>query len=122
MGGASTKKVFSNWGGEFFKKNLDYRANTNKILEKMNLNVGGAGGPGVGVPLVPPKTSNGDMTGSERFKTSLMGGARMGGSFGTGLNVPTVQGPAKRASIDSISSNEASPAKKLKTSLFNSYA
>jgi len=32
-----TKKVFSNWGGEFFKKNLDYRANTNKILEKMNL-------------------------------------------------------------------------------------
>ena len=32
-----TKRVFSNWGGEFFKKNLDYRANTNKILEKMNL-------------------------------------------------------------------------------------
>ena len=31
------KKAFSNWGGEFFKKNLDYRANTNKILEKMNL-------------------------------------------------------------------------------------
>lgn len=31
------QKVFSNWGGEFFKKNLDYRANTNKILEKMNL-------------------------------------------------------------------------------------
>ena len=35
---SSTKRVFSNWGGEFFKKNLDYRANTNKILEKMNLN------------------------------------------------------------------------------------
>jgi hypothetical protein len=46
----------------------------------------------------------------------------MGGSFGTGLNVPTGQGSTKRPSIDSISSNEASsPAKKLKTSLFNSY-
>lgn len=33
----STKRIFSNWGGEFFKKNLDYRANTNKILEKMQL-------------------------------------------------------------------------------------
>ena len=32
-----TKKVFSNWGGDFFKKNLDFRANTNKILEKMQL-------------------------------------------------------------------------------------
>ena len=41
----STKRVFSNWGGEFFKKNLDYRANTNKILEKMQLNKGG-GPPG----------------------------------------------------------------------------
>lgn len=34
----SAKKIFSNWGGEFFKKNLDFRANTNKILEKMQLN------------------------------------------------------------------------------------
>jgi len=33
----ATKKVFSNWGGDFFKKNLDFRANTNKILEKMQL-------------------------------------------------------------------------------------
>ncbi len=41
----STKRVFSNWGGEFFKKNLDYRANTNKILEKMQLNKSG-GPPG----------------------------------------------------------------------------
>jgi len=32
-----TKKAFSNWGGDFFKKNLDLRANTNKILEKMQL-------------------------------------------------------------------------------------
>jgi len=37
----STKKIFSNWGGEFFKKNLDFRANTNKILEKMQLNKAG---------------------------------------------------------------------------------
>ena len=46
-GGA--KKVFTNWGGDFFKKNLDYRANTNKILEKMQLTkapeVGGPSGP-----------------------------------------------------------------------------
>ena len=32
----ATKKVFSNWGGDFFKKNLDYRANTNRILEKLS--------------------------------------------------------------------------------------
>ena len=31
----SAKKVFSNWGGDFFKKNLDFRANTNRILEKL---------------------------------------------------------------------------------------
>lgn len=37
------RKVFSNWGGEFFKKNLDYRANTNKILEKMNMIKDGGG-------------------------------------------------------------------------------
>jgi len=37
------KKVFSNWGGDFFKKNLDYRANTNKILEKMQLSKSGLG-------------------------------------------------------------------------------
>jgi predicted SpoU family rRNA methylase len=42
------KKVFTNWGGDFFKKNLDFRANTNKILEKMQLTkapeVGGPSG------------------------------------------------------------------------------
>ena len=32
----SSKKVFSNWGGDFFKKNLDFRANTNRILEKLS--------------------------------------------------------------------------------------
>lgn len=37
----ATKKVFSNWGGDFFKKNLDFRANTNKILEKMQLSKSG---------------------------------------------------------------------------------
>lgn len=42
----SKSKVFTNWGGEFFKKNLDYRANTNKILEKMNLIRDGGGGAG----------------------------------------------------------------------------
>ena len=49
------QKVFSNWGGEFFKKNLDYRANTNKILEKMNLN---------------NKASNGDSAGSATSSSS----------------------------------------------------
>ena len=35
----ATKKVFSNWGGDFFKKNLDFRANTNRILEKLGKSV-----------------------------------------------------------------------------------
>jgi len=39
----ATKKVFSNWGGDFFKKNLDFRANTNKILEKMQLSKSAVG-------------------------------------------------------------------------------
>ncbi len=43
------QKVFSNWGGEFFKKNLDYRANTNKILEKMNMKSNGANDSGGGL-------------------------------------------------------------------------
>jgi hypothetical protein len=41
--GGGGSRVFTNWGGDFFKKNLDYRANTNKILEKMNLVTGGSG-------------------------------------------------------------------------------
>ena len=36
----SRKKVFSNWGGDFFKKNLDFRANTNRILEKLTKSAG----------------------------------------------------------------------------------
>jgi hypothetical protein len=112
LGGASTKKVFSNWGGEFFKKNLDYRANTNKILEKMNLNLTG------GNVAPEAKSLNGNSASNDRFKTALMssGGTRMGGTFGTGLTASSAS--AKRTSVDSISSNEASPAKKL----FNSYA
>ena len=45
----SAKKVFSNWGGDFFKKNLDFRANTNKILEKLSKSsdVNGTAGNGV---------------------------------------------------------------------------
>jgi hypothetical protein len=109
LGGASTKKVFSNWGGEFFKKNLDYRANTNKILEKMNLNLGGGGNNSGG----GAKTSNGDTSAAERFKSSLIGGAKLGLTSAGGL---------KRPSVDSISSNEGSPAKKLTPSFFNSYA
>ena len=31
--------MFSNWGGDFFKKNLDFRANTNRILEKLSKSV-----------------------------------------------------------------------------------
>jgi hypothetical protein len=64
--GSPTKKVFTNWGGEFFKKNLDYRANTNKILEKMNLAV---------TPQQPPpqqtvaqRDSNGLAASREGFK------------------------------------------------------
>jgi len=40
----ATKKVFSNWGGDFFKKNLDYRANTNRILEKLSKSVNDVNG------------------------------------------------------------------------------
>ena len=39
----SAKKVFSNWGGDFFKKNLDFRANTNRILEKLTKSAGDEG-------------------------------------------------------------------------------
>ena len=43
----SAKKVFSNWGGDFFKKNLDFRANTNRILEKLTKSAGDEEGNGV---------------------------------------------------------------------------
>jgi len=64
-------RVFTNWGGEFFKKNLDYRANTNKILEKMNLGGGGGqsspttpGAPTGGVPSVASTRPSRDVNGS----------------------------------------------------------
>jgi hypothetical protein len=66
-----TKRVFSNWGGEFFKKNLDYRANTNKILEKMNLSkekMLAVPSKGPDVPTSPVFISG------ERFKNLLGGG------------------------------------------------
>ena len=109
LGGASTKKVFSNWGGEFFKKNLDYRANTNKILEKMNLNLSVGSNNSGNASAATTKTSNGDSAVADRFKSSLIGGPKLGLTGSAGL---------KRPSVDSISSNEASPAKKF----FNSYA
>lgn len=109
LGGASTKKVFSNWGGEFFKKNLDYRANTNKILEKMNLNLSVGSNNSGSTAAATTKTSNGDSAVADRFKSSLIGGPKLGLTGSASL---------KRPSVDSISSNEASPAKKF----FNSYA
>ncbi len=71
--GKPVKKVFTNWGGEFFKKNLDYRANTNKILEKMNLGSGsGAGSSGVGGSVT---VSVGGSSSSSSSSSSMGGGA-----------------------------------------------
>ena len=119
----TAKKVFSNWGGEFFKKNLDYRANTNKILEKMNLTSS------VPPPQIisnnisnntyintfkkdltqPPNTSNG----GENFKTV----------FGSPLHKRPLD--ASPTSNSNFTSKNESPAKKLKTSsgssIYNSY-
>lgn len=61
-----TKKVFSNWGGEFFKKNLDYRANTNKILEKMNLTKEKQ------IPMTSP-LKNSETTSSGERKKDILG-------------------------------------------------
>ena len=67
-----TKKVFSNWGGEFFKKNLDYRANTNKILEKMNLTKEKQ------TSLASPmKNSDAVSSGGERMKDILGSGSNL---------------------------------------------
>lgn len=86
---APAKKVFSNWGGEFFKKNLDYRANTNKLLEKMNITVkdrplnGGESDASSSVASSSssiPLSSTTPMTSfipGERFK-SLLGGTGVG--------------------------------------------
>ena len=90
------QKVFSNWGGEFFKKNLDYRANTNKILEKMNLT----------------GKSNGDSTGNS---SSASGSTASGSSWMKSAST----GGSKRP-LEQDSNN--SPSKKLKSSFLNSYS
>ena len=90
--------MFSNWGGEFFKKNLDYRANTNKILEKMNLN----------------SKSNGDSNNSASSSA-----ANSGAGF---KSLANSAGNSKRSALEPAA---ASPAKKLKTtasSFLNSYS
>jgi len=106
---SATKKVFSNWGGDFFRKNLDYRANTNKILEKMNLNV-----PGSQVP----KTSNGDPGSGERFKSSLLSTPNRNFTQSPTPGLSSIT--PKRPSLDGIS-NEGPTAKKFKTSILNSF-
>ena len=88
------QKVFSNWGGEFFKKNLDYRANTNKILEKMNLT----------------GKSNGDSSGSTSASGSASGASWMKSASTGGSKRP----------LEQDSNN--SPSKKLKSSFLNSYS
>jgi hypothetical protein len=103
VSGLSAKRVFSNWGGEFFKKNLDYRANTNKILEKMTLNSLVAAHP------APSKASNGDSASGERFKASIIGGS-------------LASAASKRSSEDGVRSSESPMSKKFNSSFFNSYA
>jgi len=93
------QKVFSNWGGEFFKKNLDYRANTNKILEKMNLTSKSNG----------DNSSNNSASGSSGNSSSWMKSASSGST-----------GSSKRPFEQDNSTN--SPSKKLKSSFLNSYS
>ncbi len=106
---SATKKVFSNWGGDFFKKNLDYRANTNKILEKMNLNVPGG---------QLPKPANGDSVSGERFKSSLL--VTPNRNFTPSPTAGLSPVAPKRSPIDGISS-DGPTAKKFKTSILNSF-
>ena len=114
------QKAFSNWGGEFFKKNLDYRANTNKILEKMNL-----------TNSVPSQntsntTSNNTYTNYKK-ETPLSPTSSNGENFKT-MFTPTIN---RKRPLDispnqnsNIQKNE-SPAKQLKpagaSSIYNSY-
>ena len=72
---SARQKVFSNWGGEFFKKNLDYRANTNKILEKMNLSNKSNGNEG--------SSTVGTGTGSSSGFMSMMKGSSGGAPTGS---------------------------------------
>ena len=102
---SARQKVFSNWGGEFFKKNLDYRANTNKILEKMNLSNKSNGNEGSGGTV-------GTGTGSSSGFMSMMKGSSASGA-------PTNASATKRPLESSEASN--SPTKRLKSSFLNSY-
>ncbi|XP_059091696.1 eukaryotic translation initiation factor 5B-like [Tigriopus californicus] len=84
----SKSKVFTNWGGEFFKKNLDYRANTNKILEKMNL-IRDAGGSVSGA--VGGTTTSGNNSGSSGLKDlSQNGGTSSMNSTPLGLTSSSI--------------------------------
>merc|ERR1712088_193898 len=118
-----TKKVFSNWGGEFFKKNLDYRANTNKILEKMNLT---NTLPQQNTSNIIPNSSS--YTNYSKRETPLSPTSSNGESFKTMFASPA----SKKRPLD-ISPNQNSniirknepPAKQLKSSsgstIYNSY-
>lgn len=108
----SRQKVFSNWGGEFFKKNLDYRANTNKILEKMNLT---------------KQTSNGSNNENNAQSTGFMAMMKTGGAGSTGRSGTSggsasaaASGNAKRPFEASEASS--SPSKRLKSSFLNTYS
>ena len=117
---SARQKVFSNWGGEFFKKNLDYRANTNKILEKMNL-----------TNSVPSQNTSNTTTNntytSYKKETPLSPTSSNGENFKT-MFTPTIN---RKRPLDispnqnsNIQKNE-SPAKQLKPagapSIYNSY-
>ena len=104
------KKVFSNWGGEFFKKNLDYRANTNKILEKMNL---GSSNNGVGQGSTTTTTTSvrkdfSDATSptltsfvpGERFKALLSATSRGGPGLESGTGNNTSQAKKTNSFLD----------------------
>ena len=105
---SARQKVFSNWGGEFFKKNLDYRANTNKILEKMNLSNKSNGNESSGGTV-------GTGTGSSSGFMSMMKGSSAGGG-----GAPPGSSATKRPFESSEASN--SPTKRLKSSFLNSYS
>ena len=114
-----TKKAFSNWGGEFFKKNLDYRANTNKILEKMNL-----------TSSVPSQNTSNSIIVTQCRKetplspTSTNGGENFKNMFASPMNRKRPLDISPNQNSNSIPTNE-SPPKQLKSasgsSIYNSY-
>ena len=128
-------KVFSNWGGGFFKKNLDYRANTNKILEKMNL--GGAGGTGKkdlnggdgssssssserGTPTISSGVS--PFVPGERFKALLQGGSGSNAPSTSASQQSPFLGLKRPLEQNPSSSTSSKNSKKFKSNSFlNSY-